>query len=83
MLIVITPADTFDLTTIEAVKAEISTDNDELLGTMITQASQAIANHCSRVLLSQGVRETLRLDYCQDKIALTCWPVNIAASISA
>jgi uncharacterized phiE125 gp8 family phage protein len=82
MLIVTTPAENFDLTTIEAVKAEISTSSNALLATMITQASQAIASYCSRVFARETVQETLRPARCAGWINLERWPVASIASIT-
>jgi len=82
VLTVITPATSFDLTTVEAVKAEIAIKNDALLATMITQASTAIADYCGMVLVQETVEETLRLDPGLQQIALRRRPVASVTNIS-
>jgi hypothetical protein len=60
---VITPADSHDLTSIEAVKLELGitdTTEDEKLRAWIHQASGAIEDYCSRVFALEEVIETFR-----------------------
>jgi hypothetical protein len=63
MLTVLTPATSYDLTTVETVKTELgltgSTD-DAFLGTLIRQASDDVARYCRRVLATESVREVFR-----------------------
>jgi hypothetical protein len=63
VLTVVTPAPSFDLTTLATVKAELgllTTAEDVNLALWITQASAACAAYCNRVFASETVIETFR-----------------------
>jgi hypothetical protein len=66
VLIVTTPATSFDLTRLATVKAELGiTDrkSDALLKGYISQASDAVAQFCNRVFAIETVTETFRLGH--------------------
>ena len=84
MLTVTTPADSFDLTLLATVKAELGiTDRaeDENLARWITQASDTIAKHCNRVFALETVSETFRLKCREDGLLLTRFPVSAITSV--
>lgn len=61
MLTVTQAANSYDLTKLATVKAEIGdNDDDALLSVFITQASNAIAKYCNRVFAKETVAETFR-----------------------
>lgn len=63
ILTVVTPAATRDLTTLDAVKAELgitATDTDALFAKMVTRASAAAVTYCRRPLVSETVSEQIR-----------------------
>jgi hypothetical protein len=63
VLIINTPATTYDLTTLATVKAELglaTTAEDVNLATWITQSSNACAAYCDRVFGEETVTETFR-----------------------
>lgn len=73
-----------DLTTLEAVKAELGDTSlsDELLGVFITQASEMIATCCNRVFAIETVTETFNgRDRCSD-LLLSRYPVTELVSIN-
>lgn len=81
---VLTPAASFDLTVKAAVKTELGiTDklNDDLIDTLIHQASSVIAGYCGHTLAQEKVTETFRLDRALDCLRLQRWPVSSIASV--
>jgi hypothetical protein len=63
VLTVVTPADSQDLVTLDAVKSALGvTDNkqDDALKRAISQASGMIAKYCNRVFIQETVTETFR-----------------------
>jgi hypothetical protein len=63
MLTVLTPAPSYDLTTLETVKLEMaitSGADDTFIGGLIRQASADVASYCGRVLALETVREVFR-----------------------
>lgn len=85
MQTIITPATTFDLTTLAAVKAELGitgSDDDAILADLIRQASGAIATFCGRAFASEQVRETFRLSAPAPSITLTRWPVTAVHAVT-
>ena len=65
MLEVLTPAQVSDLTTLDAVKAELSVaglSEDAWLQARIREASGIIADHCRTVFGTETLRETFRAD---------------------
>jgi hypothetical protein len=66
MLIVLTPATTYDLTTLETVKTELEitgSTQDSFIGELIRQASGDVARYCNRVLALESVREVIRIPW--------------------
>src|SRR5579862_1762171 len=64
ILTVITPADSYDLTTLATIKAELEitdTNSDVQLGIFIDQASGECATYCKRVFGKETVSEQFRL----------------------
>lgn len=60
-----TPAGSYNLTTLSAVKSDLGitdTSNDTYLTTLITRASQTINQYCNRVFVSEGMTETFYPD---------------------
>ncbi|WP_018391056.1 hypothetical protein [Ancylobacter sp. FA202] len=86
MLTVTTPATTRDLTTLNAVKAELDmalvTHSDEHLSLLITQKSRAIESWCGRSLVREGVRETIHLTDPSAVLILSRFPVAAIASLT-
>lgn len=84
MLSIVTPADSFDLTTLPRVKAELGIDNqaeDENLARWITAASDIVSGHCKRVFAAQTYQETFRLAEWRDALLLSRYPVTAITSI--
>jgi uncharacterized phiE125 gp8 family phage protein len=84
MLTVTTPANSFDLTVLATVKAELGiTDRaeDENLTRWIKQASDAIAKYCNRVFAEETVSETFRLKCREDGLLLARFPVSAITSV--
>lgn len=84
MLTVTSPAASYALTTIEAVKAELGLDSGEdnaRLTAWISQASVTIARACNRVLASESVSETIRTRASFQALYLSRYPVTDVASI--
>lgn len=90
MLTVITPAKSYDLTTVAAVKAEMGItdrDDDAVLSRYIKQASDAVAQYCNRVFPLETVSETFRAapipaGYRQSAVMLQRYPVTEVVSVS-
>jgi len=83
MLTVISPAAHHRLTTLEAVKNELSLTNtadDAFLSDLIDQASDIVRTWCGRSFALEGVRETLHHNRPGASVMLSRWPV---ASIDA
>ncbi|WP_398483555.1 hypothetical protein [Tardiphaga sp.] len=73
-----------DLTTLDAVKAELgdTSVSDELLRVFITQASEMIATCCNRVFAIETVTETFyHRDRCSD-LLLSRYPITELVSIN-
>lgn len=84
MLTVISPADSYDLTTLDAVKRELHiSDNasDANLSTWITQASKAIVSSLNHTLAFETVRETFRLASRDSMLLLGRYPVSAINSV--
>jgi Phage gp6-like head-tail connector protein len=84
MLSIVTAADTYDLTTLATVKAElgiVDREEDEALASMIRQASGVIADHCNRVFALETVEETIRLNRRMHELVLERFPVTEIASV--
>jgi uncharacterized phiE125 gp8 family phage protein len=84
MLEVVTPAATFDLTTVEAVNAELGLDtgeNDALIAGYVASASDQIARYCKRVLVAQEYAETFYTNTYRNELLLSEYPVSEIASI--
>ncbi len=74
MLIVTTPAKSFDLTLLATVKAELGiTDrgSDAKLKGYIRQASDAVAQYCNRVFPIETVTETFRIGHLHQAFPLS------------
>lgn len=86
MLTVVTPAESSALTTLEAVKAELSLSgpgDDAWLTDTIARASATIERYCGRVFALETVQETFRIDRATDLLVLSRWPVAAIVSIVA
>src|SRR4051794_895605 len=84
MLTVVTTADSYDLTSLATVKAELKiADNsqDVNLARWLSQASDAIAKHCNRVFAQETVTETFRLKCREDGLLLARFPVTAIATV--
>lgn len=85
MLTVIVPADSCDLTTLAAVKAELGIsdhESDQNLSTWIAQASSAIIGYLNRTLGRETVRETFRLADRGSVLLLSRYPVAAIHSVT-
>jgi uncharacterized phiE125 gp8 family phage protein len=83
MLIVTTPAESYNLTTVEAVNAELSLDaaDNSAQTSLIEQASSAIADYCGRVFAVETVEQTTDIDRATGVLLLERYPVRSVASI--
>jgi len=90
MLTVVTPADSYDLTRLDTVRAELGISigsEDDNLARWITQASNAVAKHCNRVFALETVAETFRFGWrhrefqSDDGITLARFPVASIVSV--
>ena len=83
---VITPADSYDLTTVAAVKSELGVpDNsgDDFLATAITQVSSAIIGYCNRVFAQEAVQETFWMNNAKaEMLCLSRYPISSVSSIT-
>ncbi|EHM01418.1 hypothetical protein HMPREF9946_02157 [Acetobacteraceae bacterium AT-5844] len=80
MLTVIEPAASFDLTTLDDVKAELGitgTAEDAQLQKRISRASDLIARYCDRVFARERVRETFVIGRCSRPLRLDRKPAQI------
>jgi len=78
MLTVTTRAESYDLTTLADLKAELGISGssaDARLAAVITQASDAISRWCHRVFAMEIVQETLRPGRLDDELILTRFPL--------
>jgi hypothetical protein len=85
MLTIVTPAESYALTTVEAVRAIMSNStayDDETVEAWIDQASGVVSDYCNRVLISETVIETFRLDRCPYELILSRTPVATITSIT-
>lgn len=87
MLEIVTPASSTRLTTLDAVKADLGLSgsaNDDALGALIDQFSDAIAAWCGRTFGAATVRETQDISRLCDRrsILLERWPVIAVTSIT-
>ena len=83
-LTIVTPATTFNLTTVAAVRTQLGlTDNSETenLARWISQASDTIAKFCNRIFAEETVAETFRLRRREDGICLTRFPASAIVSV--
>lgn len=86
MLTVVTPAESSALTTLEAVKAELSlsgTGDDAWLTDTIARAGATIERWCGRVFALETVQETFRIDRATDLLVLSRWPVAAVVNVVA
>jgi hypothetical protein len=84
MLTITTPAQSFDLTVLDTVRAELRiTDRaeDENLARWIRQASGVVAEYCNRVFARETVSETFRLATRESDLLLSRYPVVSIASV--
>jgi hypothetical protein len=84
MLTITTPADSYDLTTLQAVKAELGvtdTADDEKLAGYISQASDVVAKFCNRVFAQETMSESFRLERQRDLLILSRYPISEVASV--
>lgn len=90
ILSVVTPADSYDLTVLATVKAELGitgTSEDTNLARWIRGASSAIATYCRRVFAQETVRETFRLRRghhwaCEPVLPLKRYPIASITSVT-
>jgi hypothetical protein len=78
MLEVIVPADSFDLTTIDAVKNEYditSGDEDPIIAAWIAGASDVIARYCKRIFPAQTYKESFYNGHWRRELVLAQYPV--------
>lgn len=85
ILTVTSPASSYDLTTLAAVKIALGIttgDDDARISTWITQASKRIETYCNRVFVVETVSEAFRLDRSLDKLVLGRSPVVAITSVT-
>lgn len=85
MLTVTSASNTYDLTRVDTVKAElkiVSGEWDALLASFIRQASGRIARHCKRVFAKETVSETMRC-VSRSTMSLNRYPVASITSLTA
>lgn len=85
MLIVTTPAESFDLARLDTVREALAIADrgeDENLARWITQASNVIARHCNRVLAQETITETFRLTSVTEALLLSRYPVASIVSVT-
>lgn len=83
-LTIVTPATTFNLTTVAAVRTQLGlTDNSETenLARWISQASDTIAKFCNRIFAEETVAETFRLKRREFGLLLTRFPASAIVSV--
>lgn len=88
---VVTPANSYDLTTLAKVKDELGitvSTYDTILGRYITSASAAAAQFCNRVFVAETVKDTLYADKYMalfrsnvDALQLARWPLVSITSV--
>lgn len=87
ILTVVTAADSYDLTTLATVKAEMKiasgeTKFDALISNdWIPQASAAVATYCNRVFALESVTETFRHVRCLSELLLSRFPVSSITTV--
>lgn len=84
MLTIVTPATTFNLTTVTAVRSQLGIgDNSESenLARWISQASDTISKFCNRVFAQETVTETFRLKCREEGLLLTRFPASEIVSV--
>lgn len=79
-------SETFDLTILATVKAELGIPDatetyDDALETFITQASRACATYCNRVFAEETLVDSFRLTSSTDKLLLSRMPVSSITSV--
>ena len=85
ILTVTSPASSYDLTTLAAVKTALGIttgDDDTRISTWITQASKRIETYCNRVFPVEAVSEVFRLDRGLDKLVLGRAPVTAITTVT-
>lgn len=85
MLEIITSATSKQLTTVTAIKAELGitdTTQDALLGSLIDQASDAIADYCGRPFAREVYKETIP-GHGSNRLVLNRTPIVSVASVVA
>lgn len=86
---VVTPASTYDLTTLALAKVDLSipvgdTTQDAFISAGITQVSKAIANECNRVFPVEVVKDIFYMDCVSRRsvLQLSRWPITTVASVT-
>ena len=80
---VLTPANTFRLTTLDAVKAEITLEDQLTFAeSLIDQASAAVANECWTIFAQQAYREIQGKTYQGQYLFLRYGPIVSVSSVS-
>lgn len=85
MLIVTTPAESYNLVRLDAVRDALGiteSGEDEQLATWIKQASGAVTKHLNRVLAQETVEETFRLSTVTESLLLSRYPVASIVSVT-
>jgi len=85
MLVVVTPATSRALVTLEAAKEELGiadASQDQALDRTIRRASDLIARHCRRTFAREGLRETLWRSWDREHLLLSRGPATLV-TISA
>lgn len=83
---ILTPAETFDLTTLERAKLELGlatsdTSQDEFLTALIHDESEVFADLCKRTLAQERVEETFDVSMAPTAINLSRYPVTTMESV--
>ena len=82
---VITPADSYSLTTVAAVRADLSlpdNTNDDYIRETIAQVSASISNYCNRVFQVETVSEVIRLKVEPDYLEVKRFPIVTVSAIT-
>ncbi|MCK0207523.1 hypothetical protein MWN33_05690 [Starkeya koreensis] len=85
MLTIITPAAKRDLTTLDAVNAEldrVTGPDDIFIGQLISQASRAVESWCGRIFAREDVRESVHLTEPAGALLLSRFPVAVINSVT-
>lgn len=85
ILTVITPATSYDLTTLATVKSKLgitTTTEDTKIAAWIKEASDFAANYCGRVFGKETVSEQFRLQENKNQLILSRFPVGVVTSVT-